>query len=325
MDKRLSKEEMDALLNPSTAKNAGRRSSDSAPPTVYDFSRPDRVSKGMLQAMQLLHEKFATNLSASLSGYLRTVTEIGLRSVDQTTYADFLDALPAATYFCAISMHPLKRTAAIQLDLELAFAFTDRLTGGSGGAASEVSNRNITDIEKLIVEDVIGVVVTTLEETWHPVNDVRFKLVASETRPQLLQITRSTDTVIIIALDLKVEQLQRAMQLCIPYNALEPIKDKLEGDHTAEDESQRIEPKKIFARLLYVPVELEAELPPTKILLRDLLDISAGDVVTLASKIGESIDVKVGGIPSFQAQLVKSDGQRAVRLLCRTENVNRSR
>jgi flagellar motor switch protein FliM len=325
MDKQLSKEEMDALLNPSTAKTPNRRSTDSAPPMLYDFRRPDRVSKEMLQAMQLLHDKFATNLSASFSGYLRTFTEVVLRSVDQTTYSDFLDGLPAATYFSAISMHPLKRTAAIQFDLELAFALIDRLTGGSGGAPTDISHRKITDLEKLIVEDIIGVVVAGLEETWQPVNGVTFKLAASETRPQLLHITRSTDTVIIIAVDLKIEQVHGALQVCIPYGALEPIKDKFEKDKTPEDESQRAEPKKIFARLLHVPIELMAELPPTKILLRDLLEISAGDVITLASKIGESVDMKVGGIPSFQAQLVKSDGQRAVRLVCRTENVNRSR
>src|SRR5262249_48221625 len=230
----------------------------------------------------------------------RTFTEVSLRSVDQNMYGDFLEGLPATTYFSAISMLPLKRTAAIQFDLELAFALIDRLTGGSGGVTPDATSRKITDIEKLIVEDIVGVVVTSLEETWQPVNDVRFKLAASETRPQLLQITRSTDTVIIIAVDLKIEQVQGALQLCIPYGALEPIKDKFERDK-AEDESKRPEPKKIFARLLHVPLELMTELPPTKVLLRDLLEIAAGDVITLSSKIGESIDLKIGSIPSFQA------------------------
>ena len=42
---------------------------------VYDFKRPERVSKEQIIALETLHEIFARNLSASLSGYLRAVVE----------------------------------------------------------------------------------------------------------------------------------------------------------------------------------------------------------------------------------------------------------
>ncbi|MCA9288517.1 MAG: hypothetical protein KDA05_08025, partial [Phycisphaerales bacterium] len=42
----------------------------------YDFKRPERVSKDQMRALQTLHEGFARNFGASLSGFLRTIVEV---------------------------------------------------------------------------------------------------------------------------------------------------------------------------------------------------------------------------------------------------------
>jgi flagellar motor switch protein FliM len=38
---------------------------------VYDFKRPERVSKDQMRALEGLHEGFGRNFGAALSGYLR--------------------------------------------------------------------------------------------------------------------------------------------------------------------------------------------------------------------------------------------------------------
>ena len=40
----------------------------------YDFKRPERISKDQMRALQTLHETFARNFGASLSGFLRVST-----------------------------------------------------------------------------------------------------------------------------------------------------------------------------------------------------------------------------------------------------------
>ena len=42
----------------------------------YDFKRPERISKDQMRAMQQLHETFARNFGAALSGFLRTIVEV---------------------------------------------------------------------------------------------------------------------------------------------------------------------------------------------------------------------------------------------------------
>ena len=40
---------------------------------VYDFKRPERVSKDQMRALEALHEGFGRNFGAARSGYLRTI------------------------------------------------------------------------------------------------------------------------------------------------------------------------------------------------------------------------------------------------------------
>src|SRR5471032_1029554 len=61
--------------------------------SVYDFKRPERVSKEQMRAFQALHEGFSREFGAALSGMLRTIVEVKLISVDQLTYSEFVFSL----------------------------------------------------------------------------------------------------------------------------------------------------------------------------------------------------------------------------------------
>lgn len=81
----LSQDEIDALLStvsddPTGSGSGGDESEDFdeyAPDfvpkkiSVYDFRRPDRVSKEQLRSIRNLHDKFARNFSSNLSSFLK--------------------------------------------------------------------------------------------------------------------------------------------------------------------------------------------------------------------------------------------------------------
>ena len=74
----------------------------------YDFKRPERVSKDQMMAFTGLHERFARNFGAALSGYLRTIIEVKVKTTEQLTYAEFTYSLPVPTLFCLLSTAPLE-------------------------------------------------------------------------------------------------------------------------------------------------------------------------------------------------------------------------
>jgi flagellar motor switch protein FliM len=62
---------------------------------VYDFKRPERVSKDQMRALQSIHEAFARNFGASLSAFLRTIVETRVATTEQLTYSEFIHSLPS--------------------------------------------------------------------------------------------------------------------------------------------------------------------------------------------------------------------------------------
>src|SRR5213593_2793317 len=107
------------------------------PPTeihLYDFKRPERVSKEEAQALLALHEVFARNVSASLSEYLRTVVDVRLISVEQFTYSEFTMSLPSPTSISLLSCQPLEGNMILEVNPSIIFPVIDRLLGGGQSA-----------------------------------------------------------------------------------------------------------------------------------------------------------------------------------------------
>ena len=137
MSKILSQEEIDALLTlrgrlSRTAAGSGPTRRAATRSRVYNFRRPDRVSKDQIRSLHFLHDRFARNVATSLSAYLRAVTDVTITSVEQFTYAEFLMSLPDPTAFYALSMAPLDGLAALELNPNVAFSMIDRMLGGIG-------------------------------------------------------------------------------------------------------------------------------------------------------------------------------------------------
>ncbi|MDO8834253.1 MAG: hypothetical protein Q7V01_01600, partial [Vicinamibacterales bacterium] len=159
MAKILTQEEIDLLLGSATE----LRKEEPPAPTMqtvnsvaYDFRRPDRVSKEQIRALQLMHDRFARNVSASLSAYLRTVTDMSIVSVEQLTYSEFLMSLPDPTAFYALGMSPLDGVGALELNPAVAFMMIDRILGGSGKGVQ--LTRALTEIEQNVVDGIIKLI-----------------------------------------------------------------------------------------------------------------------------------------------------------------------
>ena len=83
MAKILSQEEIDSLLNVVDEEGdvADAEQGDIVPEKqviVYDFRRPNRVSREQLRSFRSIHDKMARNLSNQISAIMRSIVEIQL-------------------------------------------------------------------------------------------------------------------------------------------------------------------------------------------------------------------------------------------------------
>src|SRR5262245_66065666 len=94
MRKILSQDEIDALLSTSPDGETVASRGEGSGAVIYNFRRPDRLSKDQMRSLHILHERFARNATTSLAAYLRTTTELSLVWVEQFAYSEFLMAVP---------------------------------------------------------------------------------------------------------------------------------------------------------------------------------------------------------------------------------------
>lgn len=333
MAKILSQEEVDALLSEFSDEEAAaaaaqaatgltakpREKKESADKdkkvSIYNFRRPDRVSKEQLRSLHYLHDRFARNFSSSLSTYLRALIDVKLFSVEQLTYAEFILALPDPTYFNAIALAPLEGNAVLEINPKILFPIIDKILGGKGEEFGGVM-RSITDIERTLIEEVVKLILRDLEESWKQVAKLSMSIVATETSPQLIQVVAPNEIVVLIVFELKVGEAKGFMNLCLPSIVLEPVAKRFSQDWYGHRTKTSVEEvKKIKLNLLKTKIRVEAGIYENHITVKDLLALAPGNVLKLETKINDEISVKVNGIKKFSVYQVQKGSKKAVQIV----------
>jgi flagellar motor switch protein FliM len=310
MAKILSQEEIDALLGAAAKREAS--SQDSAAgneaSVTYNFRRPDRVSKEQIRSLQFLHDRFARNVSTSLSAYLRSVTEVAIVSVEQFTYSEFLMSLPDPTAFYAVALRPLDLVGALEMNPNVAFTMIDRMLGGSGRGLT--MQRALTEIEQNVVDAAVKLILENLTEAWQPILDVQFKIGGRETRPQMLQVAAPNDAVILVVFDIRIGEARGMLNLCIPAGVTEAAgAGFIQGYYRTRREPSEMERSRLFQTLATVPVSLEAILE-TRLAAREVVELCVNDVISLGHPIDRPVRVRLGGAMKFAGHLMRH-GDRA--------------
>lgn len=328
MNEVLSQDEIDQLL---TAISSGDTESDyksSVNDTrkikIYDFKRPDKFSKEQLRTVSNMHETFARLTTTSLSAQLRSLVHVHVASVDQLTYEEFIRSIPTPTTLAVVSMDPLKGNGVLEIDPTITFCMIDRLFGGKGSTSGN-KNRDLTDIEQSVMEGIIVRILANLREAWTQVIDLRPRLSQIETNPQFAQIVPPTEMVVLITLETKVGDEEGMMNFCVPYLVIEPIIGKLSTQFWFSSVRRSTTTQylgTIKEKLSVVDMDVVAEIGSISLPIRDVLSLSAGDVVRLTDvKVGDPIVLSVGNKKKFYCQPGKVGKKMAVQITGKLENV----
>jgi flagellar motor switch protein FliM len=315
MAKILSQEEVDALLKSHT-KPAGKASGGAggdrvaapAPAkkaqvqrkvTLYNFRRPDRVSREQMRSLHFMHDRFARNFSSSLSAYLRTITEVNLVSVEQLSYQEFLLSVPDPTCFNAISIKPLEGALALEVNPTLVFPIIDKMLGGPGEPLKNL--RTMTDIEQSIFDGILKLLLEDIREAWRGIVDLDFRIQARETSPQLIQIVAPNEVVLLVVFEVKMGPVSGMINLAIPSIILEPISTKFDQEmFTGYKKSSSFEEARLLmASLKRCGMEAAAEIRGTNLSMEEVLQLKTGDLIPLTKRFDAELDLCVDGIPRF--------------------------
>jgi flagellar motor switch protein FliM len=261
----------------------------------YDFRRPDKFAKEQLRTLQIIHENFSRLLNTFLSGYLRSLVQVEVLSVEQLSNHEFINSISNPAILGIIDFSPLEGQIILDITADVAFVVIDRILGGSGKAVEE--KRSFTEIEISLLRKLIRQIIKLFKEPWENVVEINPRLEKIETNSQFAQIVSPSETIALITLNIKIGDVEGMVNLCIPHLVIEPILSKLNTrlwfnsvnkGKTSEDEEI------ITQRVEKTAVPVRAVLGDTHITVSEFLDLQVGDVIQLDTFIKEDVRIFVG-------------------------------
>ena len=283
---------------------------------AYDFKRPERVSKDQMRALENLHEGFSRNFGAALSGFLRTIMEVKVASIEQMTFSEFTHSLPNPTCFCLLSCDPLEGKMCLEISPLIIYPVIDRLLGGSN-ADLFIPQRPLTAIEMRLVSKILDRAKHALEEAWKNVLSLTFQLEETESNPALVQIVPPNEVVVVVGFELKMGGRAGTMSLCIPYNVIEPVVDKLSNQTWAaykRNTGNKQLRHRMAGHLDSAKLEVNSVLADTTIKLSDLMSLQVGDIILTEKPASAPLTLAVEGKRKFIGQLGQYRGNRAFKV-----------
>jgi flagellar motor switch protein FliM len=281
----------------------------------FDLANQDRIIRGRMPVLEIINDRFSRLCTNALTNAVRKRVELNPISTDMTKFNDFMKSLPVPTSINIFKMDPLRGTAMLVVDARLVFALVENFFGGQG-SQPKIEGREFTRIEQTIVERVVRIVLSKLEESWQPVHEVSMELIRSEINPQFAAIVPPSDVVIIITFEVELETAIGSFVLCLPYATIEPIRSKLHASFQTERlEVDHAWVARLKERLLETPVEMKVRFGDAHITGNQLLHLHVGDVIMLDTDIDDLLEVTISGVTKYWAVAGANKGNKAIQII----------
>lgn len=280
-----------------------------------DLAGQERIIRGRMPGMELIHERFARSFRRTLSQQLSRNCFINVGGVEMEKFGPLIKRLPLPSSLHIYRMPPLPGHALVVASTPLVYAIVDCMFGGSGLKKVKTEGREFSAIENRLIGKVVIAALEELKEAWAPLHPVDFVYVRSEFNPLAVSIVPSTDMVVAVTMDVELEQDNATLMFCTPYATIEPIKQKL----TTGFQSNRLEcgsntQERMAKNLKQASVNVKTTMARGKIKARDLLLLKVGDTIPLSTSPREEAIVSVEGAPKFKAAVGKHHGSKAARI-----------
>ncbi len=281
----------------------------------YDLSNQERIVRGRMPTIELIHDRFARQYRSTLSKFLGRTCFANVVGIELVKFGAFMKKLPLPSSIHIFRMPPLPGYAFLIASAQLIFGVVEVLFGGNSSGKIKVEGREYTAIENRLVGKLVMLALDNLRDAWAPVQPVDFIYVRSEFNPLAIAIVPPTEALIVVNVEIELEQEMASLQICIPYSTIDPLKHKL----TTSFQSTRLEvddslKERIKTIILEAPAEVRVQVGYGRINLTKLLELKVGDVIQLKNAPNDEAVVFIEDKPKFYAISGQYRGFKAAKI-----------
>jgi len=322
MNQVLSQSEVDALLSAvSDSKpdgeggGGGGGGAQAAGIVQYDLANQDRIIRGRMPTLDIIHDRFIRLFRVTLSTALRKMANLSVNSTGPLKFSEFMNSLPLPSCLNILRLDPLRGAAVMVIESKLLYALVDSFFGGNDVPYTKIEGKDFTQIEIKIARRVVLSAIDDLEKAWEPVYPLKIGYSRTEINPQFVAVVPPSDVVIATTFDVELEKVSGTIKIVIPYATLEPIKSKLSvGFQSEQLEVDFIWINRIKEQIMQTNANLLCKLGEADITIEDLTNLSVGDIIQLDTDATMPLDVLVEGVAKFRGIPGILKGNRAIKI-----------
>ena len=310
----LSQEEVDALLR-GVSGEAEEQTPTEEPGAArpYDIGRQERIVRGRMPTLELIHERFARLLRAGLYTFMRKSAEISVGPVRVLKFSEFVRNLVVPTNLNMVQVKPLRGMALMVFEPTLVFQIVDNLFGGDGRFHTRVEGRDFTPTEMRIIQRLLKVVFGEYEKAWKPIYELQFEYLRSEMNTQFANIATPSEVVVATTFSIDLGSGGADFHVCMPYAMLEPIRaliySAIQADRTDADQRWL----SLMSQQVYgAEVELLANLAHAEVSIGQLMALQPGDVISL--DLPDVVRAEIDGVAVLECRYGVMNGQYALKV-----------
>lgn len=283
---------------------------------TYNFWSPARFSKEQMRAVELVHEDLCERLTTSLPTFLRTNVRPHLIHMEQGRFHDFVKDFPAGTLFHIVSLAPLPGHMVLTMSLNVSYLILEQRLGGK--IEGRFKEHALTEIDQSLLRGLVEHMFGDIKGAWSKVVSVEPSLDDSTVNQHWVQMMMGNERVVLLTMEIVIQGVTGTMSIFIPFNTLKPITNVL-NPHIwiAGRKEQQQDP---IVRQTAVKTMMKAVLPIKVILgnadvtMKELMDLSVGDVIELDSRVDNPMVVQVANKKQFYARVGKSRKQLGIQI-----------
>jgi flagellar motor switch protein FliM len=318
-EKILNQDEIDALLKgvvTGEVETTPKEPQTPAAITAFNFSGQDRVVRGRMAALDIVHDRFIKLLTATFTRSLHRAVDIRLQATEIVKFGTLMDRLPLPSSLVIFKMDPLAGNALWAMDASLVYLLTDYYFGGGGQTHVKPEGRDFTPIQLRLIRNIGALALQDLEKAWKGAHPVKAEILRVESNPEFAMVITVRELAVVATLQIEIGDISKEFFLCYPYSMLEPIKEKLcAGFMNNQQDVNQHWAIRLREEIQHCPLEIAVELGQATIHVEDLMGFATGDVVLLDKSFGDPVVASIEGLSKFRGLLGVVKGQQALQVV----------
>jgi len=317
----LDPQELEALMQAIQEGRVGPESTDGgtvsgdASVVQYDLTSQDRIIRGQMPTLDSINERIATMFGKTLGGRMRLELRVTSSPAVLMKFSEVTGTVADQTITGVLSLGAGHGLALIVIEGALTRGLLGAALGDrSAGAASAEGRSDLTNVEKLVLKHVLGILADGMAVAWEGVLAFKPVVLRFESDPRMAIIATPSDVAILCSFEV-TGALDGKLVLAIPYSAVEPAKKRLTSPPRLGGQRDARFSQALAREIEAVEVELRVEIGHRSLNVGDLMELKPGDVITLNTSEGSPLPVYVQGRLKMTASPRVVGGGMAVEIL----------